>query len=107
MLIISRNLLKLFEIKLILVVIFSKREVWVDFGKVEGSHGPVEVSGPSTSPVLGGRRSLPPPPVTRPATPARQTPFTTCVQYKLLTVHSLHDKRIFYELIYKRVLGNI
>lgn len=49
MLIICRNLLKLFEIKLILVVIFSKREVWVVFREVEGYHGPVEVSGPSTS----------------------------------------------------------
>lgn len=38
MLIICRNLLKLFEIKLILVVIFSKREVWVDFEEVEDSH---------------------------------------------------------------------
>lgn len=49
MLIICRNLLKLFEIKLILVVIFTKREVLVVCGEMEGSHGPVGVSGPSTS----------------------------------------------------------
>lgn len=41
--------MKLFEIKLILVVIFTRREVLVVCGEVEGSHGPVEVSGPSTS----------------------------------------------------------
>lgn len=48
MLIICRNLLKLFEIKLILVVIFTRREVRAVRGVMVGSHGPVELSGPST-----------------------------------------------------------
>lgn len=49
MLIICWNLLKLFEIKLILVVIYTRGEVLVDRGEVEGFLRPVLVSGPSTS----------------------------------------------------------
>lgn len=49
MLIICWNLLKLFEIKLILVVIYFRGEFLVVCGDVEGSHGPVSLSGPSTS----------------------------------------------------------
>lgn len=40
--------IKLFQIKLILVEIFTRREVLAVRGEVVGSHGPVELSGPST-----------------------------------------------------------
>lgn len=65
MLIICWNLLKLFEIKLMLVVIYTRGEVLDVCGGVEGSGGPVPVSGPSTS------MPAPAPWPVPPSTPAR------------------------------------